>query len=183
MTCCFPSGSNADMNGPTSPTDAVPPRHPSRSARMTEDEGGSLVFSNERPRTYAQRRQMEEQERQNQLRSSFRPQQEQGRPGSPFRPARTYEEEPVENDHVNASFEPTQFENKPSVVASLDMLPEPIAEEEARHLAKQEDVPSLARGRDVFHQDLAEEQRNAMRAMRDLPDFDPDGPSPFKRNR
>jgi len=63
------------------------------------------------------------------------------------------------------------------------MLPEPIAEEEARHLAKQEDVPSLARGRDVFHQDLAEEQRNAMRAMRDLPDFDPDGPSPFKRNR
>ncbi|MBO4496426.1 MAG: hypothetical protein J5752_11295 [Clostridiales bacterium] len=154
-----------------------------RSARMTEDEGGSLVFSNERPRTYAQRRQMEEQERQSQLRSSFRPQQEQGRPGSPFRPARTYEEEPVENDHVNASFEPTQFENKPSVVASLDMLPEPIAEEEARHLAKQEDVPSLARGRDVFHQDLAEEQRNAMRAMRDLPDFDPDGPSPFKRNR
>ena len=46
-----------------------------------------------------------------------------------------------------------------------------------------DDIPSLARGAaDPVRQNLAREEETARRAMRGLPDFDPDGPSPFKPN-
>lgn len=47
----------------------------------------------------------------------------------------------------------------------------------------EEDIPSLARGAaDPMRQSLAREEETARRAMRGMPDYDPDGPSPFKPN-
>ncbi len=115
-------------------------------------------------RTFAQRRQMEEEERRRQIQSSFKPQAEE-------------EEEP---ETVNKTFESSQFEDKPSVVASLDMLPEPLEEEQIHHLAKDSSIPALARTPDMIEEEVAEAEKEAERAIRGLPDFDPDGPSPFK---
>ena len=150
------------------------------SERLNDNSGSSASFSSERPRTFAQQRQMEEEEeRLRELRSVFKPVEESVQ-DSPFRPG-SYREEP-QDDRSRAPYESSQFEDKPSMVAALDMLPDPVDDYEARERQRQDEIPSLARGRDVFHQDLAAEQENAMRAMRGLPEFDPDGPSPFKRN-
>jgi len=112
-----------------------PAGRPGGSINRDNDED-PIVFSNDRPRTFAQRRQMEEQERQ--------------RPAAPAR----------------RSFEPEE-EREP----------------EERHFAQENDVPSLARGgKDIFRQNLDAENETVRRAMRDLPEFDPDGPSPFRRN-
>ncbi len=83
---------------------------------------------------------------------------------------------------MNKTFESSQFEDKPSVVASLDMLPEPLSEESIHHLAKERDIPALARGTDRIQQELEEGERQAERAVRGLPGFDPEGPNPFKPN-
>ncbi|MBP5295137.1 MAG: hypothetical protein J6Y95_05390 [Lachnospiraceae bacterium] len=54
-------------------------------------------------------------------------------------------------------------------------------EEESRR--RDEDIPSLARGAaDPMRQSVAREEETARRAMRGMPDYDPDGPSPFKPN-
>lgn len=54
-------------------------------------------------------------------------------------------------------------------------------EEESRR--RDDDIPSLARGAaDPMRQSLAREEETARRAMRGMPDYDPDGPSPFKPN-
>ncbi|MBR3032257.1 MAG: hypothetical protein IKH92_04470 [Clostridiales bacterium] len=132
-----------------------------------------------RPRTFAQRRQMEEEERRRQIQSSFTNPEKQA-PRTPFRRAAMQEEEP--DEPVNKTFESTQFENKPSVVASLDMLPEPLGEENIHHLAKDDSIPALAQKTDRFQQDLEQSEKQAEKAIRGLPDFDPDGPSPFKHN-
>lgn len=132
----------------------------------------------ERPRTFAQRRQMEEEERRRQIQSSFGT-PTTGRPGSVF--AARQEEEVDEEETINRTFESTQFENKPSVVASLDQLPEALDDDSIHHLAKDDSIPALARGVDKVRDEVAASEKNARRAMRDLPDFDPDGPSPFKR--
>ena len=107
---------------------------------------------------------MEEEERRRQIQSSFKPQPEE-------------EEEP---ETVNKTFESSQFEDKPSVGASLDMLPEPLEEEQIHHLAKDSSIPALARTPDMIEEEVAEAEKEAERAIRGLPDFDPDGPSPFK---
>ena len=85
-----------------------------------------------------------------------------------------------EPEEPKKSFEPDQFENKPSVVASLDMLPDPVSDEEAHHLAKERSVPPLAQEADPFRSGLNASEEAAKKGMRGLPDYDPDGPSPFK---
>ncbi|MBO4927001.1 MAG: hypothetical protein J5379_01960 [Clostridiales bacterium] len=152
-----------------------------RSVEMTEDESSPIVFSSDRPRTYAQRRQMEEEERRRSEQSPFaRAERPAGRPGM-SRPGMR-QPEPEEEQPINKTFEPTQFENKPSVVASLDMLPEPLPDDQIHGLAKDTRVPGLAIENDELRKELADGERRAQRAIRDLPDFDPDGPSPFKPN-
>ena len=158
-----------------------------RSQAVTEDESEPITFSSDRPRTYAQRRQMEEEERRRQIQSSFvNPEKQQRAPirRPSLRPADLRAELPEEEDApVNKTFESEQFENKPSVVASLDMLPEPLGEERIHHLAKDSYTPALARGTDEIQEELAQGEKIAKKAMRGLPDYDPDGPSPFKPNR
>ena len=63
------------------------------------------------------------------------------------------------------------------------MLPEPLGEENIHHLAKDSYTPALARGTDEIQEELAQGEKIAKKAMRCLPDYDPDGPSPFKPNR
>lgn len=131
---------------------------------------------NERPRTFAQRRQMEEEERRRQIQSSFGA--TNTRPGASARAAAFQQEE---EQPINRTYEPTQFENKPSVVASLDQLPQPLDDDSIHHLAKDDSVPALAREVDRVRDGVKESEKNAQRAIRDLPDYDPDGPSPFRR--
>ncbi len=139
-----------------------------------------------RPRTYAQRRQMEEEERRRQIQSSFENPERANRAPirrPALRPADIREDEETEGDlTVNKTFESSQFENKPSVVASLDMLPEPLGEESIHHLAKDRSIPALAHNTDEIQEELAQAEKTAEKAIRGLPDFDPDGPSPFKPN-
>ena len=149
------------------------------------EESRPSSFGGDRPRTFAQRRQLEEEERRRQIQSSFasQPQDEEGEP-SPFkRPGRPGMRPAADDDQpVNKTFESAQFENKPSVVASLDMLPEPLGEESIHHLAQDSSIPALARETDKTAEEVAEAEKAAERAIRGLPDFDPDGPSPFKPN-
>jgi hypothetical protein len=154
-----------------------------RSAEVTEDESAPITFSSDRPRTYAQRRQMEEEERRRQIQSPFAKQEQKAplrRP--PLRPAEMPRDE-EDGGPVNRTFESAQFEDKPSVVASLDMLPEPLGEESIHHLAKDSSIPALARDKDEIQDELAQGERTARKAIRGLPEYDPDGPSPFKPNR
>nr|AHF25297.1 zinc finger domain protein, LSD1 subclass [uncultured bacterium Contig1757] len=154
-----------------------------RSAEVTEDESAPLTFSSDRPRTYAQRRQMEEEERRRQIQSPFaKPEQRAPLRRPPLRPAEMPRDEEVERP-VNKTYESTQFEDKPSVVASLDMLPEPLGEESIHHFAKDSSIPALARDKDEIQDELAQGERTARKAIRGLPEYDPDGPSPFKPNR
>ena len=128
-----------------------------------------------RPRTYAQRLQMEEEERRREIQSPFAPaERPASRPGSPFA------SRPVEKEPVKRSYDPSQFEDKPAVVSTLDQLPEPLDDASIHHLAKDDSVPPLAFGINPIREELADGERRAQRAMRDLPDYDPDGPSPFK---
>jgi len=156
-----------------------------RSSAVTEDESAPITFSSDRPRTYAQRRQMEEEERRREIQSSFVNPEKQRAPirRPSLRPADLRADLPDEDEPVNKTFESSQFENKPSVVASLDMLPEPLGEENIHHLAKDSYTPALARGTDEIQEELAQGEKIAKKAMRGLPDYDPDGPSPFKPNR
>ncbi|MBO4474717.1 MAG: hypothetical protein J5750_07405, partial [Clostridiales bacterium] len=138
--------------------------------------------SADRPRTFAQRRQMEEEERRRQIQSSFsaQPQEESGDDESP---ARSGLGRPgMRPGTVNKTFESTQFEDKPSVVASLDMLPEPLEEESIHHLAKDSSIPALAREHSRVDDELEEAEKAAEKAIRGLPDLDPEGPNPFKPN-
>ena len=131
-----------------------------------------------RPRTFAQRRQMEEEERRRQVQSSFASQEKEE---GPFRrPANLFAGQEEDDEPVNKTFESEQFENKPSVVASLDMLPEPLDEENIHHLAKDRSIPALARETDEFQEELQQAEKEAEKAIRGLPGFDPEGPSPFK---
>ena len=136
-----------------------------------------------RPRTFAQRRQMEEEERRRQIQDSFT-NPEKATPRTPFRrPANLDDEDTQESEPVNKTFESTQFEDKPSVVASLDMLPEPLGEESIHHLAKEREIPALARDAERYQQQLEEAEMMQERGLqRGLSDFDPEGPSPFKPN-
>lgn len=153
---------------------------PARPAREVGERPAREIEA--RPRTFAQRRQMEEEERRRQIQSSFA-NPEKATPRTPFRrPANMIDDEPEEAEPVNKTFESSQFEDKPSVVASLDMLPEPLSEESIHHLAKERDIPALARGTDRIQQELEEGERQAERAVRGLPGFDPEGPNPFKPN-
>lgn len=156
-----------------------------RSQAVTEDESAPITFSSDRPRTYAQRRQMEEEERRRQIQSSFVNPEKQRAPirRPSLRPADLHAELPDEDEPVNKTFESSQFENKPSVVASLDMLPEPLGDDSIHHLAKDSYTPALARGTDEIQEELAQGEKIAKKAIRGLPDYDPDGPSPFKPNR
>ncbi|MBP5416377.1 MAG: hypothetical protein J6Y58_02520 [Clostridiales bacterium] len=152
---------------------------PERPAREIEARPAREIEA--RPRTFAQRRQMEEEERRRQIQSSFaNPEKET--PRTPFRrPANMIDEEPEDSEPVNRTFESTQFEDKPSVVASLDMLPEPLGEESIHHLAKEREIPALARDAERYRQELEEAEMKAeQRMQRGLSDYDPDGPSPFK---
>ncbi len=135
---------------------------------------------NERPRTFAQRRQMEEEERKRQIQSSFGT--TNTRPGARPGSALFKEAEPEkEKETIYKTFESTQFENKPSVVASLDQLPQPLDDDRIHHLAKDDSIPALARGIDHVRDEVKASEQNAQKAIRDLPDYDPDGPSPFQR--
>ncbi|MBR5974477.1 MAG: hypothetical protein IK020_04750 [Clostridiales bacterium] len=138
--------------------------------------------SADRPRTFAQRRQMEEEERRRQIQSSFsaQPQEDSGDDEST---ARSGLGRPgMRPGTVNKTFESTQFEDKPSVVASLDMLPEPLEEESIHHLAKDSSIPALAREHSRVDDELEEAEKAAEKAIRGLPDLDPEGPNPFKPN-
>ena len=162
----------------------APRRTPSSMERPQQEEPAAREVE-VRPRTYAQRRQMEEEERRRQIQSSFvNPEKTARTPlrRPALRPAERPREEVEESDTINKTFESKQFENKPSVVASLDMLPEPLGDESIHHLAKDTSIPALARGSDEIQDELAASEKRAERAIRGLPEFDPDGPSPFKPN-
>ena len=126
---------------------------------------------------------MEEEERRRQIQDSFT-NPDKATPRTPFRrPANLDDEDTQESEPVNKTFESTQFEDKPSVVASLDMLPEPLGEESIHHLAKEREIPALARDAERYQQQLEEAEMIRERELqRGLSDFDPDGPSPFKPN-
>lgn len=162
----------------------IPERQPNV-VPVVEDEAPEVEQTpaapvNERPRTFAQRRQMEEEERRRQIQSSF------GtvagtRPGTNSMRSRSQSDFDQKDDStINRTYESTQFENKPSVVASLDQLPEALDDDSIHHLAKDSSVPALARGVDKLRDEVQESEKNAQRAIRDLPDFDPEGPNPFK---
>ncbi len=90
------------------------------------------------------------------------------RPGSEFQDERPMNEglhrsQPVEDEA------PDMYSERPRTFAQRRQM--------------DDDIPSLARGAaDPVRQNLAREEETARRAMRGLPDFDPDGPSPFKPN-
>ncbi len=163
----------------------IAPRRTPSSIERPQQEDPAAREVEVRPRTYAQRRQMEEEERRRQIQSSFvNPEKAARTPlrRPALRPAERPREEVDESDTINKTFESKQFENKPSVVASLDMLPEPLGDESIHHLAKDTSIPALARGSDEIQDELAASEKRAERAIRGLPEFDPDGPSPFKPN-
>ncbi|MBP5493403.1 MAG: hypothetical protein J6Y08_11225 [Clostridiales bacterium] len=131
-------------SGPSGIEVSMPTRRPA--APQQPEEQQQSPFAAERPRTFAQRRQMEDEERQRQAMSPFAaPQQEERR--SPFVPNRNAYEEPAR--------------------------PEP-----------EDDIPALARSAfDPMRSELAQNEAAAKRSMSGMPEFDPDGPSPFKPNR
>ena len=131
-------------SGPSGIEVSMPTRRPA--APQQPEEQQQSPFAAERPRTFAQRRQMEDEERQRQAMSPFAaPQQEERR--SPFVPNRNAYEEPAR--------------------------PEP-----------EDDIPALARSAfDPMRSELAQNEAAANRSMSGMPEFDPDGPSPFKPNR
>ena len=143
----------------------------------TEEVSRPSAFGGERPRTFAQRRQMEEEQKRQEIRSSFAPVEEEA-PSSPFKPLAAEPE--VEREPVNPAFAPRQFEDQPSIMNSYGQYQDNYVEEEVPQPAQDESIPPLAFSDNVLRRDLAQEEEAARRAMRDLPDFDPDGPSPFK---
>ncbi|MBR3056809.1 MAG: hypothetical protein IKG93_02465 [Clostridiales bacterium] len=81
--------------------------------------------------------------------------------------------------------EPSGFaEQRPRTFAQRRQVVEEETEvENVRNFASDDDIPSLARGGiNPIREGLRAEEENVKKAMRDLPIFDPDGPSPFKKN-